>query len=455
MLREMHDARFEQRYEQRFEPRVGAMPAGASVPDTLLALRDRAGLACLDSAGGRPAHYSWVAWNPVSIPQEVCDLHTLGVCLGDWSVAGSVPGPFQGGFLGAFAYDLGVAGEGLDLPKEPWGWPHIIGGIYTHFVVFDHRAERAYCVTPDDAQGAAEHEHLMACLASGRVAKPFGVGALKRHTSREEHMRRIEVARGEIAAGDYYQVNLAHRFTAPMQGDPLDLYLRLRLANAAPYGGYLRCEHGACLSSSPELLLHFDGTRVFTRPIKGTAPRFADEATDRASIDTLRESAKDRAELAMIVDLERNDLGRIAQVGSVRVQEFPELESYARVHHLVATVEAQPRPGVGAIELLESLFPGGSITGAPKLASMEAIARLEGEGRGFFTGSLGTLDFEGHAAFNILIRTLLWRPLEQDRGELSFRVGGGITYASQALAEDEETLHKARGMMDAWGSDTC
>jgi len=132
------------------------------------------------------------------------------------------------------------------------------------------------------------------------------------------------------------------------------------------------------------------------------------------------------------------------------VDQFPELETYTRVHHLVATVRALPKPEIGAIDLLHALFPGGSITGAPKLASMDAIARLEGEGRGFFTGSMGFLDFEGNARFNILIRTALWRPTGQGKGEISFRVGGGITHASNAKEEDEETLHKAAGLIDAW-----
>ncbi len=437
-------------FPHTFEPEVLELPRDLEFDQALLALRERPGLVALDSAGGRPAHYSWIAFDPVQTLTGLESLEQLRDQLAGWQVTSAIPGPFAGGFLGALAYDLGVTGEALRLPEEPWGWPKIIGGLYTRFLVFDHDQGTRYLVLPKRPQCAAEAEQLQYDLQTSPHAKPFGMGELRRQTDSQTHQERIEVARDEIAAGEYYQVNLAHRFTAPMQGDPVDLYLRLRRANPAPYGAYLRFEGGACLSTSPELLLSFDGESVFTRPIKGTAPRSQEEGPDQEAREALLASEKDRAELAMIVDLERNDLGRIAQPGSVRVDAFPELETYARVHHLVATVRAKPRAGVQAIDLLHNLFPGGSITGAPKLASMEAIARLEQEGRGLFTGSLGFLDFRGRALFNVLIRTVLWRPLEGDRGEISYRVGGGITYASNAQDEDLETLHKAQGMTDAW-----
>ena len=276
-------------------------------------------------------------------------------------------------------------------------------------------------------------------------------GPLVRRTSREVHAARIERARQAIGAGDYYQANLAHRFTRRMEGDPVDLYRVLRARNPAPYAGYLAHEQGSILSSSPELLLEFDGgefdgRRARTRPIKGTIARGADAAGDARAVEVLLASAKDRAELAMIVDLERNDLGRACAPGSVRVEGFPRVETFASVHHLVADVVGTPAPGKDALDLLAALFPGGSITGAPKLAAMRAIADLEGEGRGFFTGSLGFVDVSGRAAWNVLIRTMVWRP---DPGEVSFHVGGGITWSSEPEAEDDETLAKAAGMAAA------
>ncbi len=282
-----------------------------------------------------------------------------------------------------------------------------------------------------------------------------------------EHRRRIEVARERIAAGDVYQVNLAHPFECSTRGAPEDLYRALRRANPAPYMGFMRIDAepggasgGALLSASPELLLEYDGELLRTRPIKGTAPRGDSPQADRALAEALLASEKDLAELVMIVDLERNDLGRIAGPGGVRVEGYPSLESYARVHHLMADVVARPAPGVGALEALGALFPGGSVTGAPKLAAMDVIAELEGEGRGYFCGALGYLDGRGRAAFNLLIRTMEWRPLGTPAegpegapfdGQVSFRVGGGITWSSDPAAEDLETLAKARGLLEALG----
>jgi para-aminobenzoate synthetase component 1 len=371
--------------------------------------------------------------------------------------------PFAGGFLGALSYDLGVAGEDLRLPPEPWGLPLVAGGLYTDFLARDEARGEVWLVLGDEpgddrppleVRRAALLERLARMAAPGPVR---ALGPLERCVSAEEHRARIRRAQEEIAAGEIYQANVAHRLTRAVAGDPIDLYLRLRAANPAPYMGYAAFDGGALLSSSPELLLQLEpegGARVArTRPIKGTAPRGATPEEDRARAAALLASAKDRAELAMIVDLERNDLGRVAQVGSVSVEPFPRLESYAAVHHLVADVACRPRPEVDALDVLASLFPGGSVTGAPKLRAMEVIAALEGEGRGFFTGSLGLVDLRGRALLNILIRTLLWRPAGPGRGEASFRVGGGITWASDPELEDQETLAKARALARALEGD--
>ncbi|MEQ1894849.1 MAG: chorismate-binding protein, partial [Planctomycetota bacterium] len=233
----------------------------------------------------------------------------------------------------------------------------------------------------------------------------------------------------------------------PMGGDPLALFARLCELHPAPHAGFLRWRDGALLSASPELLLAFthdaQGALARTRPIKGTIARAADAAEDRGRRAALLASEKDRSELAMIIDLERNDLGRCARTGSVEVGEFPALESYASVHHLAADVTARPRAGIGALEVLSALFPGGSISGAPKLRSMEVIAELEGEGRGFAYGSLLALDTRGEAWANLLIRTLLWRADGSD-AEVTFRVGGGITWGSDPAAEEAETEAKGR-----------
>lgn len=462
----------------RFVPRVFALdrvlePAAAVDTSVVLArLHAHRCLAALDSAGGEPRRFSVVAFDPldgVRAPRSIADARVV-LALLEAGAGDAVPGPFHGGFVGAFAYDLGVAGERHVLPRDPWRTPLVVGGLYVDFVVVDERAARAWLVlgageldgrpSLDARRARIEHE-----LASAvpRLARARPDGDLVRWTAPQEHRARVERVRESIAAGDFYQANLAHRFTRRMRGDPLDLHLRLRSAHPAPYAAYFAWDEasscdgdvrrGALLSASPELLLEFDGTQARTRPIKGTIARGSDADEDARNSAALLASAKDRAELAMIVDLERNDLGRVARAGGVRVEGFPRLESYASVHHLSADVVAEVARGVDAFALLEALFPGGSITGAPKLAAMAAIMREEREGRGFFTGSFGCVDLRGHAAFNILIRTLVWRDLGAERGEVSLSVGGGITWSSDPAAEERETLAKGVALLRAIAGD--
>jgi para-aminobenzoate synthetase component 1 len=444
--------------------------AEALATDELLSrLRARRGLVALDSAAGSPRDWSLVAFDPlveVPTPQSIAQIRGALAAL---EVRGGdpIPGPYHGGFVGALAYDIGVAGErGLSLPDDPWHTPRIAGGVYVDFVVRDERAGRAWLVLheiaglerPSLVERRAEIEALLA-QPCARTSVPRPLGPLVRETSPAEHMRRIEELRERIADGDLYQANLAHRFERRIAGHPVDLYARLRRVNPAPYMAYLAWEaglaapatdfpRGALLSASPELFFEFDGVTARTRPIKGTAARSPDPRVDHENARALVTSTKDRAELAMIVDLERNDLGRVARIGSVRTEAFPRLESYAAVHHLTADVTAEIAEGRDAIDILEALFPGGSITGAPKVAAMRQIARLEGAGRGFFTGALGFVDVRGHAAWNILIRTLVWRPCGGGDGEVSFHVGGGITWSSNAAAEERETLFKAEKLLE-------
>ena len=442
---------------------LAGSPDAAHEPHALLARLDPARQPCLlDSAGGAPARWSWLGFDPLagSAPAADCDPYALrALCQRREARPGDeVPGPFAGGFLGALAYDQGVVGEPLELPPEPWGFPRAAGGLYVDFFVRDEERGQTYLVLSEEpgdgrAPVAERRRALLAELEREPELAPFRATApARRCTSPAQHQQRIEDVRARIAAGDVYQVNLAHRFLAEAEGDPRALYARLRRANRAPYMGYLGFGAGALLSASPELLLEQDGDELRTRPIKGTAARSPDPELDAQRARELCASEKELAELGMIVDLERNDLGRVAAVGSVAVEAFPRLESYARVHHLVADVSARLAPGHDVFDALAALFPGGSITGAPKLAAMQLAAELEGEGRGFFTGALGYVDPRGSACFNILIRSLLWRPAPArgaHAGEVSFRVGGGITWASDARAEDDETLAKAASLLAA------
>jgi para-aminobenzoate synthetase component 1 len=245
-----------------------------------------------------------------------------------------------------------------------------------------------------------------------------------------------------ITAGDCYQVNLAQRFSAPVAGDSWLAFQALRRLNPAPYSAYLN--HPACrvLSSSPERFLEVRGGRVETKPIKGTRPRAAAPEADSALARELSESLKDRAENLMIVDLLRNDLGKVCAPGSVAVPRLFGLESFATVHHLVSTVIGRLADGLDAVALLRGAFPGGSITGAPKLRSMEIIEELEPHRRGLYCGAIGWLGFNGDMDTNIAIRTLV-----ASEGEMRFWAGGGIVADSHADAEYQECLDKAAAML--------
>ena len=264
--------------------------------------------------------------------------------------------------------------------------------------------------------------------------------------TRDDYLAAIRRAKEYIAAGDIYQVNLSQRFTTDLRISPFELCMRLRMGNPAPFAAYLNFDDVAIVSSSPErFLLYSEETRmVHTRPIKGTRPRGATPEEDRKLANELLNSEKDRAELLMIIDLERNDLGRVCEIGTVRVPELMALEEYATVYHLVSTVVGKLPPDKDRIDLLKATFPGGSITGAPKIRSMEIIDELEPTKRSVYTGAIGYLCFTGNMDVNIVIRTFI-----VNKGKAYFQVGGGIVADSEPEAEYQETLDKAKALFDA------
>ena len=264
--------------------------------------------------------------------------------------------------------------------------------------------------------------------------------------SRDGYLAAVERVRSYIRAGDAFQVNLSQRLTAPSSLGPLAAYRRLREHNPASYAGVVATRESWILSASPECFLRVRGREVETRPIKGTAPRSRDPEEDRRLGQGLQSSEKDRAENVMIVDLLRNDLSRVCEDHGIEVPELCVLESHPSVHHLVSTVRGRLRPDVDLVDLLKATFPGGSITGAPKIRAMEIIGELEPVRRGVYTGSVGYLGFDGSADLNIAIRTVV---LESGRAHLS--VGGGILLDSDPDAEYEETLHKGRRLLEALG----
>jgi para-aminobenzoate synthetase component 1 len=378
--------------------------------------------------------------------------------------------PFQGGAAGLLGYDLCRHLERLPRPRQDeFQVPDLAIGLYDWVVAFDHVQDRAWLIStgfpePDPAaqrrraerRGQAVLQQLQAVpgpVSSVTVAPPEylaeqwpveGIAGLTSNFSRTGYLNAVRRVIDYIAAGDCFQVNLAQRLLYPADGRPLDLYRRLRQRNPATFAGYLDLGSFQIASASPERFLRVENGDVETRPIKGTRPRGTTPAEDERRRSELLESAKDRAENIMIVDLLRNDLGRVCRYGSVRVPAVCRLESYPYVHHLVSEVRGRLRPELGPVDLLRAAFPGGSVTGAPKIRAMEIIAKLEPTARGPYCGSLGYIGFDGSLDTNILIRTFT-----VGRGWIQFPVGGGIVADSEPEREYEETWHKAAGLLRA------
>ncbi|MBK1835467.1 aminodeoxychorismate synthase component I [Roseibacillus ishigakijimensis] len=307
-------------------------------------------------------------------------------------------------------------------------------GLYRHLLLYSH-------LHGDWFEVGGERLSRQFDPAAGEIPVAE-LGTWRSNFTREQFEAAVARAQDYIAAGDIYQVNLAQQFTAPLRkGRLLSYYEKLRSRSPAPMAAYLDTGEREILSSSPELFLRLSGNRIETRPIKGTRPRFADPARDLRSSHELRTSEKEMAELLMITDLLRNDLGQLSEFGSVRVEALAQLESLAQVHHLVSTVSATLRPNIDHLQALASCSPGGSITGAPKKRACEIIAELEPSPRGLYTGSIGYFGLNGESQFSIAIRTLVG-----EKGLAHYHVGAGIVADSVPSAEYEETLHKAEGL---------
>jgi para-aminobenzoate synthetase component 1 len=383
----------------------------------------------------------------------------------------TLPGlpPFQGGLAGLFGYDLCHHLERLPRPHfDDFETPDLAVGLYDWVAAFDHAEGRAWLISTGLPETEPERQRRRAAgrLASvrrllsrpappprslrGPVIQPAvlhplpSLPGLASSFSRDDFLAAIQRGIDYVHAGDCFQVNLAQRLLHRATLPPLELYRRLRERNPAPFAGYLDMGDFAVASASPERFVHAVGPEVQTRPIKGTRPRGRTPEEDAARATELLASAKDRAENVMIIDLLRNDLGRVCSYGSVRVEAVCRLESYRTVHHLVSEVRGRLRPGLGPIDLLRAAFPGGSVTGAPKVRAMEIIAELEPVARGPYCGSLGYVGLDGSMDTSILIRTFT-----AGKGWAQFPVGGGIVADSVPEAEHAETLHKAEGLLRA------
>jgi len=353
--------------------------------------------------------------------------------------------PFTGGAIGYFGYDLARRLEKLPvLAVKEDSIADMAVGIYRWAVVVDHHQRQTVLA----GQGLADQEwrDVLARLQPRppiNSPRPFQVtGPILSNLDKVAYGAGFQRIKHYLREGDCYQVNFAQRFSARCTGDPWPLYLALRHANPAPFSAYLNVPDAQVLSSSPERFLKLEDGRVETKPIKGTLPRKSDPVEDKRQIYRLKNSGKNRAENLMIVDLLRNDLGKTCLPGSVRAPKLFQVESYATVHHLVSTVTGALAAGHGALDLLRSCFPGGSITGAPKVRAMEIIEELEPHRRGVYCGAIGYIGFNGGMDTNIAIRTM-----QHTQGVIRFWAGGGVVNDSTLDDEYQECFDKAAAMM--------
>src|SRR4051812_38747720 len=354
--------------------------------------------------------------------------------------------PFQTGLAGQFGYGLRHHSESVPAHGcSDHGFPDLELGWYDVVVAVDHGARRAFVFASGDRAEARTEWALARLNGAAQFAAPSWAIEPEPDLTADQYRRAVRRTIDYIEAGDIYQANITQRFQAqlPPDLDRLALYAALRRRNPASFAAFVDFGATCLLSSSPERFLKVEDGMIETRPIKGTRPRGSNPALDAALGRELLASEKDRAENLMIVDLLRNDLGRVAKLGSVQVPVLIGLETYATVHHLVSVVTAALDDGKGAVDLLRAAFPGGSVTGAPKIRAMEIIAELEPIERGPYCGAIGYLSAGGAMDTNIVIRTLL---IDGDR--ISFQVGGGIVADSDPQAEWEESLTKAKALIE-------
>ena len=368
------------------------------------------------------------------------------------------PLPFTGGFVGYFGYDLVRLVERLpDRPADSFGLPLARLARFDRVIVFDHAHQRLFAVANEidgqvtRRQAEAELDELAVLLEGadetgavalrGADAAPAAAEALVASAAYQEAVRRTKEW---ITDGDIFQAVLARRWWQPADVSPLALYRALRVINPSPYMVLLEGPEASLVGASPEMLVRLTGGRLATRPIAGTRPRGADPAEDQRLAEELLADPKERAEHVMLVDLGRNDLGRVARPGSVEVSSFMEIERYSHVMHIVSNVEAELAEGKTGLDALLACFPAGTVSGAPKIRAMEIIDELEGEARGPYAGAVGYLSFTGDLDTCITIRTLVVRD-----GEVSVTAGAGIVADSDPAAEERETENKAAALLAA------
>ena len=431
------------------------------------AIRNKDNVFFLDSSrrGGYSGRYSFLGFEPFYIlksKQEPGAFSRVRELLERFKLNNIKQGfPFSGGAVGYFSYDSGLCLEKIRKAAiDDLELPDLFLGFYDCVIAIDHWKKKLAIFS----SGFPEKSYLLAKKRAESRLKRFigqlsGVKAvpsyreyaltrgrvkLSSNFTRKKYLQAVAIAKDYIKKGDIYQVNLSQRFFSRYNKSAFNLYKRLRHVSPSEFSGYLDCGDFQILSSSPERFLYFDGRKVSTRPMKGTRPRGISPQGDLRQKRALLKSAKDKAELVMIVDLLRNDLGRVCKYGSVKVSSMRTLEAYSTVYQTTASIEGILHRGKDRIDLLKACFPGGSITGCPKIRSMQIIEELEPTSRSIYTGSLGYLSFHNTMDLNVLIRTVVKKD-----DTIYFQVGGGIVADSQAESEFEETLVKARGIIGA------
>lgn len=416
----------------------------------------------LDSAMDKEklGRYSFISSNPFKVLKykntDDNPLDYLQEELNKYKTINNTHLPFIGGAVGYLSYDLGNYIENLPrAAKDDLNVYDLYFGLYNYVIVIDHLEEKTYIATPDID---IEKEKSILEEVESRIinADKNGIDSicyekkevepvkLNSNFTKDEFEKSVQKVKDYIRSGDIYQANLTQRFNGKTVLSSYELYRDLRNISPAPFGAYLNFEDFNILSNSPERFIKCIDRKIETRPIKGTRPRGKTKEEDLNLQEELRNSEKDRAELLMIVDLERNDIGRISKIGSVKVPELFVIEPYANVNHLVATVVGEVEDGKDSIDVIKATFPGGSITGAPKIRSMEIIDELEPTQRNVYTGSIGYIGFNGDMDLNIAIRTIVKKD-----DDVYFQVGGGMTWGSNPSDEYQETLDKAKSIMKA------
>ncbi len=354
--------------------------------------------------------------------------------------------PFQGGAMGYFSYDCIRYIERLDdKAQDDLELPDVFLMIYDEVIVFDHKERVLWVIVRhhDEKQATERLQYLQHIWTQQVDSVAIPLQNTREFTpyvsfTEEEFVKAVERIQEYIASGDVFQVNLSVRQSQPLRSHPIEIYEKLREINPSPYMGYMELGDFQIVSGSPELLIKKAGMEVSTRPIAGTRSRGKDAQEDEVLAKELIENEKERAEHVMLVDLERNDLGRVCRYGTVEVNEFMAIEKYSHVMHIVSNVRGELEEGKDAFDILKAVFPGGTITGAPKIRTMEIIEELEPVRRGIYTGSIGWLSFSGEMELNIVIRTLLAKG-----GYAHVQAGAGIVIDSNPQNEYKESLKKA------------